>query len=421
MRTSSDGPLILYGNDNPQQVSNTDAGPNVDYQSNALLDSRYVSQATAAGEGAQAGVLSWNNPIEVEALSAIPRTLSNTVLAAAQAPAALAFFTLASANAAGIAINLPLVPYGQAIQPGAQGLVNVIGLDFGFALGTTTTAAATAATVTLTGPSPGGYSATATYASRFFYPGQRILISGAGNAGGTIPLSCIVLATDRYSSPGVALAATGTITIDRPALAVATAQCIGTADQEYGVAVKPVVKAGAARLYDPAQMLGRNVTLTAGSTTASGNAIVRGYDVYEQPMSEVIAIPTTATTNSGKKAFKYVSSVQVQAGGVTTGNISVGTGDVFGVPVRADLFEAMAIFYNNVQIVGAAGTVPTGLVFADQTPTATTTTGDVRGTYAVQSASDGVKRLVIYHQAPIAQAKVSNNIDFRGLVGVVQA
>lgn len=421
MRTSTDGPLILYGNDNPQQVSNTDAGPNIDYQSNGLLDSRYVSQATAAGEGANAGVLCWNNPIEIEALSAIPKALSNTVLAAAQAPAALGFFTLASANATGIAINMPLIPYGQAIQPGAQGLVNVIALDFGFALGTTTTAAATAQVVTLTGPSPGGYSATATYGERFLYPGQKILIAGAGNAAGTVPLSCVVTATDRYAAPGVVLAATGTFTIDRPALAVVTAQPIGTADQEYGVAVKPVVRAGAARVYDPAQLLGRNVTITAGSTTGSGNVIVRGYDVYEQPMSEVLAIPATAITVSGKKAFKYISSVQAQAGAVTTGNVSVGTGDVFGIPVRVDLFEAAAIFYNNVQIVGAAGTFPTGLVYADQTPVATTTTGDVRGTYAVQSASDGVKRLVVYHQAPIAQAKVSTNIDPRGFVGVVQA
>ncbi len=421
MRTVSTGPLVLIGNDNPQQISDTEAGPNIDYQSNALLDSRYVSQASAAGEGAQGGILCWNNPVEVEALSVIPKTLSNTVIAAAQAPAALAFFTLASANAAGIAINMPLIPAGQALQPGAQGLVNVIALDFGFALGTTTTAAATAQTVTLTGPSPGGYSSTATYGSRFLYPGQRILIAGAGNAGGTLPLACVVTATDRYAAPGFAVASTGTFTIDRPALAVVTAQPIGTSDQEYGVAVKPVVKAGAARVYDPAQLCARNVTLTSGSTTQSGNAIVRGYDVYEQPMSEVIAIPTTATTIAGKKAFKYISSVQVQAGGVTTGNVSVGTGDVFGVPVRVDLFEAMAIFYNNVQIVGAAGTVPTGLVFADQTITATTTTGDVRGTYAVQTASDGTKRLVIYHQAPIAQAKVSTNIDPRGFVGVTQA
>jgi hypothetical protein len=420
MRTSLNGPVVLFGNDNPQQIADTDSGPNVDYQSNALLDSRYVSQVTAAGEGAQAGILAWHNPVEAEVLSAIPQAASNTVLAAAQAPAALAFFTLASANATGIAVNIPLIPFGQAIQPGAQGLVNVIALDFGFAIGTTTTAAATANVLTLTGPTPGGYTGTATYASRFFYPGQRILVPGAGNVAGTLPLSTVVLATDRYAAPGQVLAATGTVLMANPALAVATNVGIGTSDQEYGVAVKPVVKAGAIRVYDPAQMVARNVTLTAGSTTASGNAIVRGFDIYEQPMSEVIPIPTTATTNSGKKAFAYVSSVQVQAGGVTTGNVSVGTGTAIGIPVRVDLFENLAIFVNNVQIVGSAGSLPANLVTADQTPTATSSTGDVRGTY-IPGTLNGTARTVIFHQAPIHQAKVSTNIDFRGLIGVVQA
>lgn len=422
MRTALDGPVILYGNDNPQQVSNTDAGPNVDYQSNALLDSRYVGQVAAFGQGAQNGVLAFHNPVVTEMLSSVPQAASNTVLAAAQTPAALAFFTLASANATGIAINIPLIPYGNAIVPGSAASVNVIALDFGMAIGTTTTAAATAKIVTLTGPTPGGYTATATYASRFFYPGQRILIAGAGNAAGTFPLSTFVTATDRYAAPGFALAATGTITVNDAALFAGSGLAIGTSDQEYGVAVKPVVKAGAARVYDPAQMTARNVTLTSGSTTASGNAIVRGYDIYEQPMSEIIAIPTTATTNSGKKAFGYVSSVQVQAGGVTTGNVSVGTGTSIGIPMRTDLTEYLTIWQNGIELPGSAGAAPAGVTFADQTPVATSSTGDVRGTYLPgTTVPNGTARYVMYTTNPLAQAKVSNNIDFRGIVGVVQA
>lgn len=421
MRTALTGPVIQYGNDNPQQISDTEAGPCVDYQANSLIDSRYVSQATSAGGGAQGGVLAWHNPAELESLSAIPQAPSNTVIAASQTPAALAFFTLASVNATGIAVNMPLIPYGQAIQPGAQGLVSVIAIDFGFAIGTTTTAAATAQVVTLTGPTPGGYTGTATYASRFFYPGQRILIAGAGNAAGTLPLSTVVTATDRYAAPGFVVAATGTITIANPALFAAAGLAIGTSDQEYGVAVKPVIRAGAVRVYDPAQMVARNVTITAGSTTGSGNVLVRGYDIYEQPMSEVLAIPATAITVQGNKAFAYISSVQAQAGAVTTGGVSVGTGSKIGVPVRIDLFEALALWVNNVQIVGAPGSLPTGLTMGDQTPVATSATGDVRGTYLMQTAPNGTVRIAVYHQAPIHQSKVSTNIDPRGLAGVVQA
>jgi len=418
MRTALSGPVIQYGNDNPQQISDTEAGPCVDYQANALLDSRYVSQATSAGGGAQGGVLAWHNPAELEVLSAVPAAPAVAAIAASATPAALAFFSLVSANAAGVSVNMPLIPFGSAIQPGSQALVNVVALDFGFALGTTTIAAATANVLTLTGPTPGGYTATATYASRFFYPGQRILVPGAGNVAGTLPLSTVVLATDRYAAPGQVLAATGTVLMANPALAVATGVNIGTSDQEYGVACSPVIRAGAVRAYDPAQLVARNVSVTNG-VGGSGTVIVRGYDIYNQPMSEVIAI-TASTTVAGKKAFKYIASVQVQAGGVTTGGVSIGTGQLLGFPVRVDLFEAAALWVNNVQIVGSAGALPTAFVTADQTPVATSATGDVRGTYG-NTAPNGTIRFALYHQAPIHQAKVSTNIDSRGLVGVVQA
>jgi len=416
MRTSLTGPVILYGNDNPQQISETDSGPNIDYQSNALLDSRYVSQVTAAGEGAQGGILSWHNPVEAEVLSAIPQAAANANIAAAQSPTVGGFFTLASANTTGIAVNIPLVPQGTAIQPGAT-TIPVIALDFGFALVTTTVAAATANILTITGPTPAGYTSTATYGSRFFYPGQRILVSGAGNSAGTLPLSTIVLATDRYAAPGYSVQATGTVLIANPALFAGTNLAVGTCDQEYGVAVKPVVKAGAARIYDPAQMIARNVTVTA-SGASSGTVTVRGYDIYEQPMSQTITIAGTGTA-SGTKAFGYISSVQLNTGAVLAGTLSIGTGSAIGLPTRSDMFEYQGLFYNNAQIVGVAGSLPAGLTMADQTTPATSLTGDVRGTYS--NTWNGTIRIVYFHQPPIAAAKVSNNIDFRGIVGVVNA
>jgi hypothetical protein len=419
MRTGVSGPVVIYGNDNPQQVSDTEAGPNFDYQSNALFDSRYASQATAAGEGAQGGVLGSHNPVQIESLSAFPVANNTTAITTSQTPAAGAFFALNTAVAAGVAPNMPLIPQGNPIIPGSSNLVNVMALDFGFAIGTTTTAAATAQVVTITGPTatlPAGYTASAVYGTRFFYPGQRILIAGAGNAAGTAPLSTVVTATDRYAAPGFALAAAGTITIANPALFAAAGLSIGTADQEYGVAVKPVVKAGAGRIYDPAQMLSRVVTVTSGSTTASGTVIVRGYDIYEQPMSQLITIPTTASTNTGTKAFAYISSVQVSAGGVTTGGVSIGTGGLFGLPMRTDLVEYQLGYFGGVAIAIAS------YVMADQTTPATNTvggSGDVRGTVAV--TANGTTRLTVLQTAPIIQAKVTNNIDYRGLFGVTNA
>jgi hypothetical protein len=414
MRTSLSGPVILYGNDNPQQISETDSGPNIDYQANAVLDSRYVSQVTAAGEGAQAGILCWSNPVEMELLSYVPAAANAANIAAAQSPTVGGFFTLATSSTNAVCANIPLVPQGTAIQPTAT-TIPVLALDFGFAQVTTTTAAGTANILTITGPSPTGYTSTATYGSRFFYPGQRILVGGAGNAAGTVPLSTIVLATDRYAAPGYAVQAAGTVLIANNALFAGTNLPVGTSDQEYGVAVKPVVKAGAARVYDPAQMGTRQVIVTA-SGASTGTVTIRGYDIYEQPMSETQTIVGSGVTVP-KKAFGYVSSVQLNVGSTLTGTLSVGTNSTIGLPIRVDEFEYAGIFVSGAQIFSA-----TGLTFADQTPTATSTTGDVRGTYTMQTAPNGTtNRVVLFYQKPIATAKVSSNIDFRGFTGVTNA
>jgi hypothetical protein len=423
MRTAIDGPYVIYGNDNPQQISNTEAGPNIDYQSNALIDPRTISQATAAGEGAQAGVLCWHNPVELETLSAIPATLSNTAITSSQTPAASAFFALNTAAGLPAAANIPLIPQGNGVVPGSNAIVNVLALDFGFALVTTTTAAATAQVLTVTGPTPTpAGSASAVYATRFFYPGQRIIVAAAGNAAGTAPLFAVVTATDRYASPGVALAAAGTVTINTPALFASTNLQVGTSDQEYGVTAQPVVKAGAARCWDPAQLISRVVTVTNG-VGGSGFVTVRGYDIYGQPMSQIIAI-TASTTVAGTKAFKYISSVQANAGAVTTGGVSIGTADIIGIPMRADTSEYLNLFYQGAPVVAVAGSQVTGFVAADQTTPATNTSGgsgDVRGTYLLLTASNGSKRIVLTQYEPIATAKLGTNIDVRALVGVTNA
>jgi hypothetical protein len=417
MRTSLDGPVILYGNDNPQQISNTDAGPNADYQSNALLDSRFASQVTAAGEGANAGILAWHNTVELETLSAIPQALSTTIIAAAQAVTAGNFFTLASANALGVAVNIPLVPQGTAIQP-TSAVLPVLALDFGFALATTNVTAGTANQMTITGPTPTpAGSASAVYATRFFYPGQRIIVAGAGNAAGTLPLFTTVLATDRYAAAGQALQAAGVILMANNALFAGANMQVGTSDQEYGVAAKPVVKGGALRIYDPAQVISRVVTVTA-SGASTGSVLVRGYDIYEQPISQNITIAGTATA-TGTKAFKYISSVFFNVGGTLTGTLAIGTADIIGFPTRSDEFE-----YTNIYAAGAYITSSTGYVPADQTSPATNTaggSGDVRGTYALQTASNGSRRFVFTQIAPIATAKLFTNIDQRGICGVVNA
>lgn len=165
--------------------------------------------------------------------------------------------------------------------------------------------------------------------------------------------------------------------------------------------------------YNRSLMCGRAVSITAGSAATGGAFTVAGYDVYGYAMSESITSVTNSTVN-GKKAFKVVTSVTpafADAGGANHG-YSVGTADIFGFPIRCPIFGDAAITWNSAVI-----TASTGFVVPDATSPATTTTGDVRGTYAVQSASDGTKTLQVKVYPSISLMAT----DFTtGLFGVAQ-
>lgn len=139
--------------------------------------------------------------------------------------------------------------------------------------------------------------------------------------------------------------------------------------------------------YDHTKFLGRNIRLVSGGNDSGITFTVNGFDVYGYAQTEAITGANIGTA-SGKKAFKWVTSVTHT--GSVAGTLTIGTGDVYGFPLRVDSFGYSYIVWNNTVI-----TANTGFTAADTTNPATSATGDVRGTYAVQSASDGTKRLEI--------------------------
>ena len=143
--------------------------------------------------------------------------------------------------------------------------------------------------------------------------------------------------------------------------------------------------------YDPRTAIALNVRATCAGNDTGGTLTVRGFSIYGEPMSEAIALGTAAVY-AGKKAFKYILSA-TPSGTLSGNTISVGTGDVIGLPLRVDNFENIQIWYGAPPpaLVSAA----TGFLAADATSPATGTTGDVRGTYALQSASNGTNKLVV--------------------------
>lgn len=161
------------------------------------------------------------------------------------------------------------------------------------------------------------------------------------------------------------------------------------------------------QIWDPTKALARAVSITSGGNDTGITFTVNGFDVYGQPMSETMTGASGAAV-SGKKAFKYILSV-THTGSIAT-TVTVGTLDLFGLGLRSDIWGDADIVWNNAFI-----TANTGFTAAVTTDPATAITGDTRGTYAVQSASDGTKRLRLWQT--VTPANISTN---KGLLGVTQ-
>lgn len=162
------------------------------------------------------------------------------------------------------------------------------------------------------------------------------------------------------------------------------------------------------RMWNPATLVARAVRIVSVGDDSGGTFTIRGYDIYGYPMTETLT-GAVAGTATGKKAFKYIASV-TPAGTLSGSAITIGTTDIIGLPMRADFVSETEISWNTAWVTAA-----TGFVAAD-TNTPTATTGDVRGTYALQTAaSNGTLRLGLF-QSPT----VPNMETIAGLFGQTQ-
>jgi hypothetical protein len=161
-----------------------------------------------------------------------------------------------------------------------------------------------------------------------------------------------------------------------------TAAGAGAVTLTAGTSVKSVVTPnGTVLQLDMPRAVKVNCATTARAFT------VTGYDYYGQPMSETITVAVAGTAVTGKKAFYQITSATI-AGSATA--VVIGTSDKLGIPVRVTNVAYVASVKSNDTLAQDAGT----FVAAD-TATASTTTGDVRGTYAPATASDGIVRTVM--------------------------
>ena len=186
-----------------------------------------------------------------------------------------------------------------------------------------------------------------------------------------------------------------------------TAAAAGAITLTAGTSAKSVLRADGTTVIqlDLPRAVKVNCSTTARAFTVSG------YDYYGQAMSEVITVAVAGTAVTGLKAFFQISGVTI-AGSATA--VVVGTSDVLGLPVRVTNVAYIASVKSNNTLAQDTGT----FVAAD-TSTATTSTGDVRGTYTPATASNGIVRTVMGILLPAIA--VGPNATRVGALGVTQA
>lgn len=168
---------------------------------------------------------------------------------------------------------------------------------------------------------------------------------------------------------------------------------------------------GAIAVWNPAAGTGRNIVIRPSSNLDAGTFSIAGRDMYGYKMTETIA--GGSTTLIGKKAFKYVSSVTNTTTPTSTG-VSIGFGDIFGLPLYVPYVgQALALNINSsAGIATSVAASTTNVVLGSTVATQTSTTPDVRGTFASTTATNGVARIQIAVEvtAQLAAQITSTNV-----------
>lgn len=178
--------------------------------------------------------------------------------------------------------------------------------------------------------------------------------------------------------------------------------------------------AGTVNYWNPAAGTGRCISITTSSSGDAGSWTIAGRDMYGFKMTETVA--TSSVTFTTQKAFKYISSITAASVIASTG-VSIGLSDTYGFPMKV----AYCGGYVDVRLLATAfsSAVPVALssanvVLASTVATQTTSTPDVRGTYASSTATNGTVRLQMF-VAPTPQALQSvTSTDVSPLFGATQ-
>lgn len=380
------GPLLgAVAGSTPQEYG-VEFGPSISYQGDLIPDVRFSINKDNPTTGSIRGIL--NAPYFL-LVDTIPAASNTTLTTAGNATSGTALVNVTAA-VAGVTPAIPFYQFNTTTL-----INNALCLDFGW--GNIAVTAATALATPAASP------------PMTYYPGQWLVIGNVGNAGGTVPLITQVATVN----------ANGTILLNStmlPAATNATAP-VGSGNSfnftNFGAFVAtghmPYLAAGLALAMDPQQTCMRAVGINGSASATGGGVLVRGYDVYGQPQSELITHVGGAVVTWGKKTFKWFLSATPQFSDAHAYNVV--TSDTFGFGTRSDRYEYCNLFYASSYGTVAVSTA-SAWTAADQTNPATTTTGDPRGTFQVSTRganatvtaatfTNGTNRIAMFSSVPL--------------------
>lgn len=328
-------------------------------------------------------IAAWNGSLRGNTVNAMPMTLSATIIAAAAHTVGGTPMTLASTTVDGLAVGVSMY----RSDTGAV-VKNLLKLDPAVASVVATIASGSNIMTVTAVNAPGGH------CYNQICPGM--VLKDATNAG-FLPVGAYVTG-GAWNGLGSGFGGLGTYTLSAAATSAITGDTLtglftNIAANNVPYSTIPFGSAGTVQFWNPGDMISRAVSITSTTSQVVQTFTVNGLDVYGYPLTEVITtVGTSAATTLGKKAFKYISTVtpSITDG---TGSYSVGTQDVVGFPLRSDNFQVGADFDLSMMFNNASIAATTGYTAAVLT-TPTGATGDVRGTYALQTASSGTLRLI---------------------------
>ena len=379
--TAFSGPMIVFGQNplSPSDYNPDIGGSSLFYAGAGFLDPR-LTYTYLPGESQSALDFGWLGFDNITTLSAVPYSAAAAAI-------------VASANPTSATLSLVTT---SSSTTGVYYSTSFVRAD----TGATDTVLALDAYASVTGTVANGIlTVTASSSQMPIGPGMVILTTSGTVSQGTALGSQIIAqltTTGTYSS--VSQGTTGTYQLTGNLTATS-----GTVTLAYQTpsqcAVPNNAQTPSQANWSPQALLGRAVSITAAASATYATATVNGYDIYGYPMSEAITISAGSAVN-GKKAFKYIKSVVLSGGTAdTTHAYSVGTADVFGLPLRSDTFGDIIVNNATSLVATTLITAATNYLPADRT-TPSATTADVRGTFAATSSS-GANKLIV-RQSPQA-------------------